>query len=174
MSSERRTSILATALQLFADEGYHATTTRHVAQAAGVSEGLIFRHFGSKEGLLKAVMTLGEERIHMLYEHLLTEEDARSMIRQAIAIPFEVPTSQYPFWRLLYKLKWELNIGPDEKMKPLEQALTRAFERLAIPYPEREAIHLVRTMDAIGGEILRGVLTDLEAEKEWLMVRYGV
>lgn len=40
---------------LFAERGYAATTTADVARHAGVSEGIVFHHFGSKAELLEAV-----------------------------------------------------------------------------------------------------------------------
>jgi AcrR family transcriptional regulator len=42
------------ALELFAERGYDATGTAHVAQRAGVSEMTLFRHFSTKEALLLA------------------------------------------------------------------------------------------------------------------------
>ncbi len=47
-----RALILKTALDLFAEKGYEATTMRDIAQAAGVSLGLAYRYFASKESLL--------------------------------------------------------------------------------------------------------------------------
>lgn len=49
-------AILAAATRAFAEVGYDAATTRGIAERAGVSEGLIHRYFGSKEGLLVAMM----------------------------------------------------------------------------------------------------------------------
>ncbi|KUO15641.1 TetR/AcrR family transcriptional regulator [Streptomyces dysideae] len=43
------------ALELFAERGFDATSTRAVAAAAGLSPALVTRHFGSKEGLRAAV-----------------------------------------------------------------------------------------------------------------------
>ncbi|GAA1708592.1 TetR/AcrR family transcriptional regulator [Streptomyces yatensis] len=43
------------ALELFAEHGFEATSTRAVAAAAGLSPALVTRHFGSKEGLRAAV-----------------------------------------------------------------------------------------------------------------------
>ena len=55
-------ALLAAGLQVFAERGYDAATTREVAQAAGVNEQLIQRYFGGKEGLLVAVIErFGEE-----------------------------------------------------------------------------------------------------------------
>ncbi len=54
--TEKQNTILTSSLKLFAKNGYEATTTRSIAQEAGVSEGLIFRHFQNKEGLLFGLM----------------------------------------------------------------------------------------------------------------------
>lgn len=52
---ERRAAIVAAARPLFLEHG-HATTTRLVAEAAGVAEGTIFRAFATKEELVDAVL----------------------------------------------------------------------------------------------------------------------
>lgn len=45
--------LLAAARELFAEQGPRATTTRQIAERAKVSEDLIFRYYGSKNGLLR-------------------------------------------------------------------------------------------------------------------------
>jgi AcrR family transcriptional regulator len=52
----RAATIVRAACKLFACQGYHATSTREIAQLAGVSENTIFRHFSSKEGLFWATL----------------------------------------------------------------------------------------------------------------------
>ncbi|GAB4212425.1 MAG: hypothetical protein OHK0012_06670 [Synechococcales cyanobacterium] len=47
--------LLETAKELFARQGITQTTTRQIAEGAGVNEVTLFRHFGSKQGLLLAV-----------------------------------------------------------------------------------------------------------------------
>jgi AcrR family transcriptional regulator len=51
--------ILKAAQRLFARRGYGGTTTRDLAQAAGVAEGTLFRHFESKKAILVRVATDG-------------------------------------------------------------------------------------------------------------------
>lgn len=51
----KRAQLMASARALFAKRGYAATTTADVARHAGVSEGIVFHHFGSKAELLAAV-----------------------------------------------------------------------------------------------------------------------
>jgi AcrR family transcriptional regulator len=54
----RSRAILATASRLFAEKGYSQTTTAEIAREAGVAEGTLYHHFGSKDGIF---LTLFEE-----------------------------------------------------------------------------------------------------------------
>lgn len=53
----RKQQILDAALNLFAQHGFAATSTKRIAQEVGVTEGLIFHYFPSKADLLMAVAT---------------------------------------------------------------------------------------------------------------------
>ena len=66
--SERREAILQAALRVFAEEGYHSASISKVSKAAGVSKGLMYNYFESKEELLK-----------ILIGSLLDEENDRAM-----------------------------------------------------------------------------------------------
>lgn len=48
--------IVEAALQLISEKGYTAATTKTIAELAGVNEVTLFRHFGNKRGLLKAIV----------------------------------------------------------------------------------------------------------------------
>src|SRR5580692_5113664 len=50
-NSERTDKIVQAAVQLFARQGYHGTSTREIARLADVSENTLFRHFDHKEDL---------------------------------------------------------------------------------------------------------------------------
>ena len=56
---QTRTKILKAAQKLFARQGYDGTTTKDLAQGAGVAEGTIFRHFANKKAILIEVATQG-------------------------------------------------------------------------------------------------------------------
>jgi AcrR family transcriptional regulator len=51
-----RDQLLEAAVQVYAESGYHGATTRRIAAAAGVNEVTIFRHFGSKDVLLREAL----------------------------------------------------------------------------------------------------------------------
>jgi len=58
MTTTRSRAILATASRLFAEKGYSHTTTAEIAREAGVAEGTLYHHFGSKDGIF---LTLFDE-----------------------------------------------------------------------------------------------------------------
>ena len=57
--AQTRNRILEAARRLFAKQGFDGTTTRDLAQAAGVAEGTLFRHFVNKKAILVEVATQG-------------------------------------------------------------------------------------------------------------------
>src|SRR6202030_2672354 len=54
-AEERRAAIIQAVRHVFAERGFHGTTTRALADAAGVSEALLFKHFPNKEALFSAM-----------------------------------------------------------------------------------------------------------------------
>jgi AcrR family transcriptional regulator len=52
----KQRAILAAAIDVFAEKGYANSSTHEIAKRAGVAEGNIFRKFGSKAGLLQAII----------------------------------------------------------------------------------------------------------------------
>ena len=55
-AAARREQILETALGLFAERGFDATSTRQIAKEVGIAEGLIFHYFPTKASLLAAIL----------------------------------------------------------------------------------------------------------------------
>jgi AcrR family transcriptional regulator len=52
----KQQKIVEIAIKMFAEKGYANTSTSEIAKAAGVAEGTIFRHYGTKENLLMWVI----------------------------------------------------------------------------------------------------------------------
>src|SRR5258708_23223130 len=52
---KRKETILRSAHAVFTEKGFNGATTRELANAAGISEALLFRHFPTKEALYSAV-----------------------------------------------------------------------------------------------------------------------
>lgn len=69
----QETAILDAALHCFAERGYDATRIRHIAEAANVSDGALYRHYPSKEAIARALF----ERHMRAYVGQLQEVAAR-------------------------------------------------------------------------------------------------
>jgi AcrR family transcriptional regulator len=82
-ASDRKKQLLEIAMKLFSEQGFDGTSTREIAEAAGVNEALIFRHFRTKEDLFWAVLSDRVERRgrnRRMHELLQSKEDFREVL----------------------------------------------------------------------------------------------
>lgn len=70
-AAARRAQLLETAAELFAEHGYARATTSQLAKAAGVTEPIIYRHFGSKRDLFIALIHRTSEETIAFWEEQL-------------------------------------------------------------------------------------------------------
>jgi AcrR family transcriptional regulator len=64
--------LLEAAVEAFADQGYHATTTRDIATRAGLSPAGLYVHYPSKAALLGHLSRVGHGAVLRLVEHALS------------------------------------------------------------------------------------------------------
>jgi AcrR family transcriptional regulator len=72
-ASSRR--MLSAAVEAFAERGYHATTTREIANKAGMSPAAVYTHYRSKADLLFAISEAGHQAVLRDVEHALADVD---------------------------------------------------------------------------------------------------
>src|SRR6202030_2636919 len=82
-SEERRKAIVAAAVPLFARKGFAGTTTRELAEAAGISEALLFKHFPSKKLLYREILQLGCEGDPALEELARLQPSTKTLVCMA-------------------------------------------------------------------------------------------
>lgn len=174
--TEKQEKILNAALELFAEEGYRSTSTSKVAKHAGVSEGLIFRHFENKEGLLEAIVQLGEDKAKELFADILNEPDPKEVLRKYMDIGINISKHKetVDFWKLQFKIKWELEMYGEHKTQAIQDAIIGAFERLRFNHPEEEANLLLTLMDGIATRFMLQENYDLEGTIEFLKKKYKI
>src|SRR4051812_49755891 len=80
-AEERRRAIIGAALPLFARKGFAATTTKELAEAAGVSEALIFKHFPSKAALYGEILQAGCVGDPVLEQMRALEPSTETLVR---------------------------------------------------------------------------------------------
>jgi AcrR family transcriptional regulator len=68
----RRAELLATAAEVFASQGYSATTVRKVADAAGILGGSLYYHFDSKESMADEILSTFLDDMWAAYDRVLS------------------------------------------------------------------------------------------------------
>ena len=170
--TERQKNILKTALDLFSEEGYASTSTKKIAKEAGVSEGLIFRHFKSKEGLLNEIIEQGRKESEVIFKKLAVIIDPSDVIQQVLSLPFDLEPERHSFWRLLYSIKWQTDVYDKTVFTPFKDIITKAFKKLGYYQPEIEAEVLLSIVDGINSMILLKEPKNKEQIKQTLLKRY--
>ena len=85
--TEKQQQILSSAQKLFALEGVAAVSTARIAKEAGVSEALIFRHFGNKQQLVEAVVKAGLAAKSSIINGALHSPEPMSLVHGVLSIP---------------------------------------------------------------------------------------
>lgn len=75
LQNENAEKILRMGIRLMANNGYQATSTRAIVEAAGVTKPMLYYYFGSKEGLCKAGIRRFSEQIFVVLKDVLDQFD---------------------------------------------------------------------------------------------------
>jgi TetR/AcrR family transcriptional regulator, cholesterol catabolism regulator len=92
--SARRTELTRAAARLFAEKGYHGTSTADLAEALGVQKGSLYAHIESKADLLWEVAREGAEAFHAALDALPDEGPSVERIRLAVRAHLRVVSEQ--------------------------------------------------------------------------------
>lgn len=103
---ERRLQILRVAVSLFSQRGFRGTTTKEIAQAAGISEAMVFRHFATKEELYAAILdhkacAAGFEDPCELVQDAVRDKDDRAVFETLALTALKQHEKDTEFMRLL-------------------------------------------------------------------------
>jgi AcrR family transcriptional regulator len=101
----RRQQIVVVAAELFARKGFSGTTTKEIAEGAGVSEAIIFRHFASKDKLYAAILDYkvkqGSERMKAQLLEAAGRKDDHAFFGSLAFEMLEFHSKDRTFMRLL-------------------------------------------------------------------------
>lgn len=164
--------ILSNALSLFAKDGFNAVATSKIAKAAGVSEGLIFKHYKNKKGLLEAIVGELEGKIYELTKPVFEEENPSLIIEKSILGLLQIDESDYDFWKLQFKLKTDDSYDTQDKIQPFIDHLEKAFSKLNYKNPKLEAQLLFEIMDSALRRLVNGKLEHKEGYVRFLLEKY--
>ena len=148
--------ILGTALELFATEGYYPTSISKIAERAGISKGLIYNYFESKEDIIKTIIHKGIDDLFRIFDPdkdgVLTKDEIRFFIEQM----FDIMHRDLHFWKLYFMIFVQPPVLKlvEKKFLDLIQSslamLTNHFKSEGYKDPHTEAILLGAILDGTG------------------------
>ncbi|HQR37570.1 MAG TPA: TetR/AcrR family transcriptional regulator [Blastocatellia bacterium] len=103
----RREQLIQVAMNLFSRKGFSGTTTKEIAQAAGVTEALIFRHFPTKDALYEAILRWRVEQSNnqnwlASLTTIAEQRDDEALIRAIASGLLEFHRENIDFLRLMF------------------------------------------------------------------------
>ena len=150
-----RKKILDAALKLFTDRGYHKTTVAEIAREAGVSKGLTYNYYKSKEELLFAIIDHASESMFEVADQLVSGAGYQTALLNFLDAYFHFLKSN----REYLSLQIGLLLQPDLKdlVRPMLQSrgdrlykMTQTmFKRSRVFTPDQAAKRLMTELDGI-------------------------
>jgi AcrR family transcriptional regulator len=144
-AAARRTQILDAAARLFAEKGFHRTTTRDIAEAADVSEGTLYNYFESKEEMLLGIMArLGESQ--RLGTSLIRSlpQDAREFFGAMLAMRKHFIDHNGP---MLQSVLSEILVNPDWRHRYYQDLVEPNYELIEAHLYARRDLGQIREVD---------------------------
>lgn len=153
--TRKKDLIRTKALKLFAQKGYHTTTISMIANDAGISKGLLYNYYSSKEELLREIIANGMEQLMESVDPnkdgVLTGEELAYMLK----LNKEILTRDRRFWSLYFSILAQpsvLEIVKNEITDLIDNMLnmfTDYFRREGYEDPETEALILGSILDGV-------------------------
>ena len=155
LRENKKELIRSSALKLFAKKGFFVSSISMIASEAGISKGLIYNYYESKEALLKDIIITGFEKIAITVDPnrdgIITHEEFLNMIR----LSKERLISDRRFWTLYFSSLPQpsvLNIVRNEVNQMYDRLIgmfTEYFRGEGYAEPETEALFLGSVLDGI-------------------------
>jgi AcrR family transcriptional regulator len=140
------------AMECFAKEGFHNTSMSAIAKAAGISMGLTYNYFSSKDELLKSIYLKGIKKVFALIKEEPMDKAAFRNFLEHIFKEMEVNTS---FWKLYFIVISQPDVLAKyqeymlETVMPAMGTITQYFKNNGFTEPEIETQMLFSMVDGV-------------------------
>ncbi len=145
------------ALELFAQQGYGRTSISQIAKAAGISKGLMYNYYESKEALLHSILQKGFDFSESLFPEGIDsiKGDPGELLKHFIEATFYEVINNPNHWKLLSSLAFQEDVMQElaedieqKKQDHLELGIA-IFQQLGHKKPKAMAYYFGATMDGI-------------------------
>jgi len=175
---ERKRSILDVTLKLFANKGYESTSIAQIAKEAGISKGLIYTYFESKEALLRSLV-LDLSAMEEGFWNDIQDEDPKKMLQNIFEIYFKMLVELKDKLRLITALTFQVDKFDfiqdlaTQKMGAYLELFEDLLKKIGVKNAKEEALILGVIFDGIVAQYL--VIHSnypLAAMKQYLIEKY--
>ena len=156
---DRKKLILDVSLQLFAEKGYENTSISQITKEAGISKGLFYNYFESKDQLMQDLVSLVfvemSEGIEKVFGYQPGVHDPEAVIQEIIYFLKKSIQEKTEFWVLYSRFAFQLRNTDALKISLLEEeqaynmAMAKILEDLGFEDPEIEAIKFNNLLDGV-------------------------
>lgn len=180
--AQSRDNILQAALELFAENGFHKTSISQISKKAGISKGLLYNYFGSKEELLNVLISEALEHVNkVIDENLLKHSDPKTQLKLIINRSFDVIEDNKPYWKLFMLMAIHDDVMDEMMTKSKEmqgeyfQLLTTIFTNMGYQEPLKEILLFNAILDGIGFHYMFGTEDyPMHEMKEFIIKKYSL
>lgn len=147
--------LLNAAARLFETQGYFSTTVEQITEEAGVSKGLVYNYFSSKEALLAGLIESATIRMASVAETLVTNETIEESLSRFLDRYFGYLKTEKRF----LKLQLTLMLMPELRQVVIEPQQKRAalllkmlcdwFRQAGVSQPKAKARLLLAMLDGV-------------------------
>jgi AcrR family transcriptional regulator len=114
-----RDKVLAAALELFGEQGYHATSIAEIGVRAGIAKSVLYHYFGSKAGLYEVIAETESDALLARVADAVPDDPGAARLRAGVDAYLSFLAERPAAWRLLLR-------DP-----PADPALIEVHERLS-------------------------------------------
>lgn len=130
-AAERRRQLLDRAIEIFAANGFHATSMNDVAEAAGVTKPVLYQHFGSKRELYAELLDdVGGQLQAAILQATATADGPRQQVEAGFAAYFRHVDGHRSAFTLLFGSGARLDTEFTEAVRTVEAAIAEAVAGL--------------------------------------------
>ncbi|MGA8263620.1 MAG: TetR/AcrR family transcriptional regulator [Ignavibacteriaceae bacterium] len=154
--NKTRQLILDSSLKLFANKGFHGTSISDIAKAAGISKGLAYNYFESKEKILNAIFEEALNTGNILEEQLKNIDDPYEKLGVMIEAMFDYMKNEEEYWRLYFAMSLQPEIFETSQTVNIKFAqiylkiIEKLFKEVGIKEPMSEARLFFAGLDGLG------------------------
>jgi AcrR family transcriptional regulator len=157
--SQSIAKIVDAAYRLMSQKGYESTSISQIAKEAGISKGLMYNYFNSKEELLKELINNTMEEGDRLMADIISEEPAE-MLSNIFKWYFNELRNNMEQWRFLSELMFKVDKFPfvkelaQSKMNEYVGFIGSLLKQMGFENPKEEAQLIAGLFDGIGFQYL--------------------